>query len=342
VSYPLTIWIAPGSCTDIAERSLIEAIAAELEQYRGARVLRGIGDDAAVVRSRPLCVTSVDTMVDGVHFRLRDGWMTAEQVGWRCLAGALSDIAAMGADPGEAYLALAVPSGLSKQSALEILEGANRLARQNDTTILGGDVVSTDTLTISVTVVGWAEHERDLLGRDGARAGDLIGVTGRLGGAGAGLALLEGLAPITAGSRTALERLRQPNPRLREGRALARSGAHAMIDLSDGLASDAAHLGRSSGRRLRITLEHLPLEEGLEAIAAELGQEPWRLAAVAGDDYELCVCVPPENRPRVEQALSAVGGVSLSWIGEVLDGEPGVELLHAGEIQELEGFEHSW
>jgi thiamine-monophosphate kinase len=116
VSSPPTIWTAPGSSTDIAERSLIEAIAAELEQYRGPRILKGIGDDAAVVRSRPLSVTSVDTMIDGVHFRLRDGWMSAEQVGWRCLAGALSDIAAMGAQAGEAYLALTLPGGFSERS----------------------------------------------------------------------------------------------------------------------------------------------------------------------------------------------------------------------------------
>jgi len=281
-------------------------------------------------------------MVDGVHFRLRDGWMTAEQVGWRCLAGALSDIAAMGAEPGEAYLALAIPGAFSEQSALEILKGASRLARQSDTAILGGDIVSAEELTIGVTVVGWAEREQDLLGRDGARAGDLIGVTGSLGGAGAGLALLEGRAPVEPDSHVALERLRQPTPRLREGRALAQSGAHAMIDISDGLASDAAHLGRCSGRCLRVALERLPLDEGVETVAEQLGVPPWRLAAGAGEDYELCVCAPPESRPQIERALSAAGGVGISWIGEVSDGEPGVELRYADEIQELEGFEHRW
>jgi thiamine-monophosphate kinase len=281
-------------------------------------------------------------MIDGVHFRLRDGWMSAEQVGWRCLAGALSDIAAMGAEAGEAYLALTLPGGFSERSALEILRGANRLARQSATAILGGDIVSASTLALSVTVVGWAEREQDLLGRDGAHAGDLIGVTGSLGGAGAGLALLEGHATAAPGSETALRRLRAPTPRLREGSALARSGAHAMIDLSDGLASDAGHLGRASGKHLLIELDRLPLEHGLGEIARQLGLEPWRLAAGAGEDYELCVCVAPENRQRAEQALSDAGGVGISWIGEVFEGEPGVELRYAGESQELTGFEHSW
>jgi thiamine-monophosphate kinase len=91
-----------------------------------------------------------------------------------------------------------------------------------------------------------------------------------------------------------------------------------------------------------IDLDVLPLEEGLTEIAGQLGLEPWRMAASAGDDYELCVCVPPENRQRAERALDDAGGVGISWIGEVLDGEPGAEFRHAGESQELEGFEHSW
>ena len=123
-------------------------------------MLRGIGDDAAVVRARAVCVTSVDAMVEGVHFRLGKGWMTPAQVGGRALAAALSDLAAMGAEPGEAYLVLGLPPGLTEARALELVRGAHALAHTTGVTIAGGDVVAAPVLTVSVTAVGWADSER--------------------------------------------------------------------------------------------------------------------------------------------------------------------------------------
>jgi thiamine-monophosphate kinase len=289
------------------------------------------------VWARPVSVTSVDAMIEGVHFRLQEGWATPAEVGHRALAGALSDLAAMGADPGEAYLMLGLPAGFGEQQPLELVRAAAALARETGTAIAGGDVVGAPVLTVSVTAVGWAEDPDRLVGRDGTRPGDLIGVTGRLGGAGGALALMEGRAEPTPASAQLLERARRPWPRLREGKALAAAGAHAMIDLSDGLATDAAHIARASGVGLRIDLRALPLAEGLEELAAELGVEPWRLAAGAGEDYELCFCAPPNARARVDEA------VEVTWIGEVLEGPARLELLAEGREQaRLEGFEHRW
>lgn len=305
--------------------------------------MRPIGDDAAVVRSGALSVTSVDTMVEGVHFRLEAGWASAEEVGHRAMAAALSDLAAMGAEPGEAYLALALPPGFGEQRALALVRAAGALATASATTIAGGDVVAAPVLMVSVTAVGWAEREEQLVGRDGARAGDLIGVTGTLGAAGAALALMSGRASPGAGAERLLARARHPLPRLREGRVLAAGGAHAMIDLSDGLASDAGHLAAASGLELHIDAEALPLHQGVAEVAAELGLPGWRLAASGGEDYELCFCVAPAERERVERGVRELGAVEVSWIGEVRAGEPRARFSVQGADQAgVEGFEHRW
>jgi thiamine-monophosphate kinase len=295
-----------------------------------------------VIRARPISVVSVDTIVEGTHFRLHDGWATAAEVGHRALASALSDLAAMGAQPGEAYLALGLPRGFAEDQALALVRGAASLATATGTTIAGGDVVAAPSLTVSVTVVGWADSEHELVTRDGARVGDLVGVTGTLGGAGAALAVLEGRARRTAEAEHLLARARTPTPRLAAGHALAGAGVHAMIDVSDGIATDAGHLARASGVRLRVELQRLPLQGGVAAICSELGLPAAELAATAGEDYELCFCASPQDRAHVE-AAGDQSGVGVTWIGDVVAGAAGLSLLRErGDEARLGGFEHGW
>jgi thiamine-monophosphate kinase len=333
----------------MGEFELLARIQARLPQS-GPRLRLGSGDDAAIALPGGATATSVDAMVDGVHFRRQTSSLA--QIGGKALAAALSDLAAMGAEPGEAYVVLGVPPDLDEDGCLELLDGIEKLAAQTGTVLAGGDVTRAPVLTLSVTVVGHAENAEDFVTRAGARPGDALVVTGELGGAAAGLLLLEHDAKSdvprlggpygysTRGTSPALvARQLEPCPRLEAGRALAEAGATAMIDLSDGLGGDAAHLAAASGVGLSIDAAALPIAAGVAEVADAAGHEPLSLAASGGEDYELLATLPPKLLATATAEVEKRSGSRLTRIGEVVAGE-GVEIrLPGGELLEVRGFD---
>jgi thiamine-monophosphate kinase len=303
-------------------RELISG-AAPSESGGRARVTVGSGDDAAVTIPDGATVTSVDALVDGVHFR-RETW-PVRSIGWKALAAALSDLAAMGAEPGEAYVQLVLPADLPDADSLELGAGLAAAAREYGIVVLGGDVSRGAVLTLAVTAVGHAGAAEELVTRGGAVAGDVIALTGELGGAAAGLILLDRPELSAAVSEAVAERLRrrqlEPTPRLAAGRALASAGARAMIDLSDGLGADAGHIAAASGACLAVDLEQVPVQDGVVQVAQAAGADALDLATAAGEDYELLCALPAA---RVEKATGAVAatGTTLTVVGEVLPAMP--------------------
>jgi thiamine-monophosphate kinase len=321
-----------------SEFDLIDAIRARLGRARD-RVLLGSGDDAAITRPDGVTVTTVDGFVEGVHFRLAT--TSLRDLGHKCVAAATSDIAAMGALPGEIYIVLGLPDHLAGEEVIEFADGAVAVSSVLGFTICGGDISRSHELFVAITATGHAGDERELVTRDGALPGDRVGVTGTLGGAGAGLVLLErklgGLDAATG--EVLLGRQLRPWPRIETGRALAGARVHAMIDVSDGIASDCARLAERSGVLVEVELGRLPLEDGVAAVADQAGIDPLALAAGAGEDYELLLTAPGEASAGIEAAAEKTG-VGITWIGRIAEGE-GVRLLgEDGRERSLHGWDH--
>lgn len=270
----------------------------------GAGVVAGIGDDAAVLRPPPgeLLVSTVDAVVDRVHFGRA---FAPEDVGWKALAVNLSDVAAMGARPLWALVALATPRREDPSRLARIGRGLASCARAHRVAVVGGNVTRASELSLTVTVLGSARPGR-ILRRSGARAEDALLVSGTLGDA--ALGLLPGAAPALA------RRQRRPTPRLALGRALA-GIAHACIDVSDGLLQDLGHLCRASGVGASLRLSELPLSPAYLRVARGLA-DPFEPALSGGEDYELLAAVPVRRVPealragrRARTPLTVVGSV---------------------------------
>lgn len=311
----------------MSEFALIDTIRALTTLARGDVGL-GIGDDAALLELPPgqQLVACTDTLVEGVHF-LR-GTAPAD-LGWKALAVNLSDLAAMGATPAWALLALTLPAA-GRDFVQGFAEGYAALARQHGVALVGGDTTQ-GSLTITLTTLGGVPAGTALT-RSGARVGDVVCVTGTLGGAAGALRCLQARAEAPA---PLLQRLHRPVPRIEAGLAL-RARASACIDVSDGLVADLGHICAASGVAAQLDADALPLAPELTSLFdAESCRE---LALAGGDDYELCFTVAPERVAASLAALADAGCVATP-IGRIVDGAGvsvhdhaghGLAIAHAG------------
>jgi thiamine-monophosphate kinase len=331
----------PSSDT-LDEFALIDAVrerlAAAGAPQRVPGLILGSGDDAAISERSATTATSVDALVEDVHFRIPP--FGYEDVGYKALAAALSDLAAMGATAREAYVQVGLPPA-HDDGALALADGLGAVAAEHGIAVAGGDVSRARDLFCAVTVVGEGETAA-LVRRDGARPGDALGLTGEVGGAAAGLLLLEQTAPAGAVDETTAAALRarqlRPRPLLDVGRRLAALGATAMIDVSDGLAGDARHLAAASSVRLEIEVERVPVQAGVAEVARAAGRDPDAVALGGGEDYELLVAIAPELLADAAGALAA-DGVGLTPIGRAVAGEGAVFRRSDGARVEVPAFD---
>jgi len=292
------------------EFELIERLVKGLRISR--KIILGPGDDCAILApSKAPQLFTIDSMIEGVHFRL--GWGPPEKLGAKALAVNLSDIAAMGGTPTACVINLAIREGLDARFFDRLYIGIRKTAQRYDTDVVGGNITHGDRLAITVALLG--DASRNIMRRDLARIGDDVFVTGTVGDSAAGLAILDGKLKARGATREYLiERHLNPTPRIEAGLALAKlNPAPAAIDISDGLLQDLGHIAKRSGVGAEIDAASVPVSPAYR----KLMRDDLSLALGGGEDYELLFSV---GSGHSEQSLSRALGVPVHRIGRIING----------------------
>lgn len=322
--------------SDLGEQALIARVRARTPSSPDW-VLTGIGDDAAVLRpARGMVdVVTTDSLVEDVHFRR--AWSTSRDIGHRALAVNLSDLASMGASPRAVLLSLGLPAQLPLDEFDDVIDGFLALATKEGAPLVGGNLArSPGPLVIDVTAIG-AARPRRILRRSGARAGDLLFVTGRLGAAAAGLALRRSGADIqalNADQRACVLRYDRPDARLRTGVIVANNrAASACMDVSDGLADAARQIAEASGCGMELNADAIPIHPGAE-------NDGLSLAWSGGEDYELLFAVPRKRTRLFQAAVRQAGETEVTEIGLCTKGREVCAIAGGTRSPLPEGFGH--
>lgn len=305
----------------------IRAIAAAL-----GSAATGLGNDCAVLPPGfGEVVLSSDLSIEGVHFRRE--WISLQEIGWRAASASLSDLAAAGAEVVGLTASVGAPREASSEDLVELMRGVGAAAAAAGGRVLGGDLTRAPNWVVEITVVGRSMRP---VGRSEARPGDTVWVTGTLGGARAALHAWEkGEAPAPG----ARERFAHPVPRIAEGRWLAAHGAHAMLDISDGLGGDVGHLAAASEVRVEVDLEQIPVHPDAVTRALAQGDAVQAFAARGGEDYELLAALPKSFDEVEARRFQQDTGTVLTRIGRIRRGS-GVSATFAGVPVTLSGHDH--
>ncbi len=326
---------------EIGEFGLIERIRAR-RRAADEDVVVGMGDDCAVLRRGSILeVLTTDCLVEGTHFQ--PGWLSMEDVGWKALAVNLSDVAAMGATPRHALVTLFIPGGIAAEDIDSLYDGVEACAAGAGVVVVGGDIVRIDgPFAVSITLSGTCERD-EVVTRSGAREGDVIVVTGRLGEAALGMEYLEsGRRPAGPAAERSAERFRRPVPRHEEARVIVRElQPTSMIDLSDGLASDLWHILDMSKAGASLNAEAVPVGEGVVDWFEGDRESALEFAVRGGEDYELLFTMSGRHGDALADAAARTG-LEMTAIGRITPREAGFVLAAAGAETRVGrgGFDH--
>ena len=327
-----------------SERECINRILQYVQNHDRKYLIKGIGDDCAVLsKDADNCLLlTTDTLVEGVHFDL--AWHPPYLLGRKCVSVNLSDIAAMGGLPRTCLLSIGFPGSVPSWLD-DFMTGFTSVLDEHDTLLVGGDTVkSQNDLMISVTVTGEGSRKQ-LCYRSGAEPGDLIWVSGSLGNAAAGLELCRmGQCQNDESGKwqKLVEAHLDPEPQIDLGRILASSGfVHSMMDISDGLATDLAHLCQESNVGAEIDQNFLPVDDILKGAAIELDVDPLDWILKGGEDYQLLFTTGVSDKQELLQLVSQKFGREIFCLGRIIK-EKGVFLCSGDERQEVtyQGYDH--
>ncbi len=323
------------------EFALISRLASQLPQP-ARDVVVGIGDDAAVVQpgAGEEVLLTTDTMVEGIHFL--PNTLSSIDVGYKCVAVSISDIASMGGIPKHVLLSLAIPDTYETEWLLQMYEGVRIACEQFGCDVIGGNVTRTiGPFIVTSTLTGVVPKGQAIL-RSGAKSGDVVFVTGDIGGSAAGLALLQNHPMVPADERgQLLEFHRRPVPQVHAGQILRECGASSCNDISDGLASELNEIASASSVRLRIDEVRLPVAPVTRNLARNLGKNPYEFAWYGGEDYQLVGTAVPRAFAKAIARCESMG-LKLTQIGRVEFGD-GVVVQHEDGAMELvlsRGYNH--
>ncbi len=297
---------------DIGEFNLIKRMS-DILGKPNRPIVKGIGDDCAVLylQEGKFQLVTTDMLVEDIHFSLETA--SPFQIGWKSLAANISDIASMGGEPTFAFLSVGFPKNTEAEFIDDMYLGMKSIAEKYGVDIVGGDTVSSPVMVINIALLGEVESEHCVL-RSGAKVGDTVCVTGDVGGSSAGLAILQ---DRLSGNT---EKHLMPIPRTKEGQILAKSGlVNAMIDISDGVASEVNHICEQSETGTHLYIEKLPLSKNIVPVAEEIGKAPHEFALYGGEDYELLFTCQNGRFDDLQKQLAQECDTPITIIGRITE-----------------------